>query len=255
MIKVNSSILKALSSNELRVWEYIEKNTKNILNMNLQELANSTFVSTTTIIRLCKKLGLEGFNELKYNLKKYKQEEISPDLSLALNGLLSSSLDELKFTVNNISMENINKTVDYLSSNKTIHLFAKGLSEMPFNYMYNILLSVDRYYYQYDDPPLMLITASQMTDNDVLIIGSCQGSTEPIIKAAITAKKQGATVIAITSNMESILAKTADIVFYAKTEKRYLHNIDIMSRLNLSFIIETIINCYLNRMNLHKIKK
>ena len=93
--------------------------------MNLQELANSTFVSTTTIIRLCKKLGLEGFNELKYNLKKYKQEEISPDLSLALNGLLSSSLDELKFTVNNISMENINKTVDYLSSNKTIHLLQK----------------------------------------------------------------------------------------------------------------------------------
>ena len=69
------------------------------------------------------------------------RKKISPDLSLALNGLLSSSLDELKFTVNNISMENIDKTVDYLSSNKTIHLFAKGLSEMPFNYMYNILLA------------------------------------------------------------------------------------------------------------------
>ena len=35
MIKVNSSILKALSSNKLRVWEYIKK-YKNILNMNLK---------------------------------------------------------------------------------------------------------------------------------------------------------------------------------------------------------------------------
>lgn len=46
-----------------------------------------------------------------------------------------------------------------------------------------------------------------MDENDVFIIGSFGGSTDPIVKAVEISKNNTGTVIAITSNPNSELAK------------------------------------------------
>ncbi len=55
-----------------------------------------------------------------------------------------------------------------------------------------------------------------MDENDVFIIGSFGGSTDPIVKAVEISKNNTGTVIAITSNPNSELAKKADIVLIGK---------------------------------------
>ncbi|XCY70880.1 SIS domain-containing protein [Streptococcus iniae] len=47
---------------------------KSAYSYNIQEIADSCHVSTTSVFRLCKKLGLTGFSELKAVLKYAKQE-------------------------------------------------------------------------------------------------------------------------------------------------------------------------------------
>lgn len=253
MINFNLPENEKLTSNEERVLEYIEKNTKEFTKLTLKELGEKTFVSPPTILRLCKKLGFTGLNDFKYNIKQKFLNEKTPqedDSYLELNGIISSFLSDIKETYENISIKNIERITELLCSKKVIHLFSRGLSEMPFSYLYDMLLSVNRYCIQYQSPPLIKIKSEQMTKDDILFIGSSQGITEPIISVAKKAKENGAFVISITSNSNSQLNNIADITFLVKSQKRYLNNIDLISRMNIFYIIDLIINSYFNKLNL-----
>lgn len=249
MLGITEENKKNFTFNELNVWEYIEKNPKNILKINIQKLAKITFTSPSTIVRMCKKIGLEGFNNLKYKIKS--ELENSKNSSLALEGLLSDQLSFIKEMISTLSIKDLEKVVELLCEDKKIHIFARGLTEMPFSYMYNILLSVDKYCIQYKDPPIILAATSQMSSEDILIIGSSQGMTEAVINPAKKAKEKGATVIVITSNKDSQLVKIADIVLLENTSKRYFQSIDITSRMNITIIVEIILNMYLSKLSLN----
>ena len=64
------SQVESLNETETYVYNYVIKNTKKVLNESIRELANDTHVSTATVMRFCKKMGCEGFTELKYRLKE-----------------------------------------------------------------------------------------------------------------------------------------------------------------------------------------
>lgn len=64
------SQVESLNETETYVYNYVIKNTKKVLDESIRELANDTHVSTATVMRFCKKMGCEGFTELKYRLKE-----------------------------------------------------------------------------------------------------------------------------------------------------------------------------------------
>lgn len=64
------SQVESLNETETYVYNYVVKNTKKVLDESIRELANNTHVSTATVMRFCKKMGCEGFTELKYRLKE-----------------------------------------------------------------------------------------------------------------------------------------------------------------------------------------
>ena len=70
MLEFTYSQVESLNETETYVYNYVVKNTKKVLNESIRELANDTHVSTATIMRFCKKMGCEGFTELKYRLKE-----------------------------------------------------------------------------------------------------------------------------------------------------------------------------------------
>lgn len=70
MLEFPYSQVESLNETETYVYNYVVKNTKKVLNESIRELANDTHVSTATIMRFCKKMGCEGFTELKYRLKE-----------------------------------------------------------------------------------------------------------------------------------------------------------------------------------------
>ena len=58
-------VIQSLNNLELSLYEYIMKNNKKVIYMRIRELADEAHVSTTTILRFCKKLNCEGFSEYK----------------------------------------------------------------------------------------------------------------------------------------------------------------------------------------------
>lgn len=68
-----------LSHNEQIIAKYILKHPHEVLNMNSSQLAKACFVSTATIYRLCDKLNLSGFSELKVKISSSLQNYLKSD--------------------------------------------------------------------------------------------------------------------------------------------------------------------------------
>ena len=51
---------------ELTVVHYMKENLDKVIHMSIQELAKQTYSSNSTIIRICKKLGMAGFRRPRY---------------------------------------------------------------------------------------------------------------------------------------------------------------------------------------------
>ena len=74
-----------MNATEIKILQYIIKNIDEIQKITVKELSQRLFVSKTTIINLAKKLGYEGFSELRFFLKNISerktenQEEYIPE--------------------------------------------------------------------------------------------------------------------------------------------------------------------------------
>ena len=65
----NYEIIQSLNDLELSLYRYIMKNSEKVIYMRIRELADEAHVSTTTILRFCKKVNCQGYSEFKVKLK------------------------------------------------------------------------------------------------------------------------------------------------------------------------------------------
>lgn len=244
--------LYLLNENEKTILSYIDNHGSQVSRMNIQELADAVYVSTATIVRLCKKLGLSGFNDLKYEIRQsiLAQEEHG-DTSLDLKGILSRSLSAMRQMEEQVNTPGFEQVIHRLCGEGNLFLFARGLTYMPMNYMYNMLLSVDRNCILYMDPPLMYNATTQMDSGDMAVIASSGGVTKEVVKAAEMVKDSGAFLAVLSSTEETPLRELADACFLCPSPKRRFHDVDLNSRMPIAFMTELILNSYLARLNLN----
>ena len=94
-----------LKPTEMAIYNYINANLDKVIYMRIRELADATYVSTTTILRFCKKFGCQGYADFKSQLYHYAK-------SIKENNTLIQSLDQTIFTEflrNQIFKENLGK--------------------------------------------------------------------------------------------------------------------------------------------------
>lgn len=60
--------ISTLNELEIMVYNFIVEHTDEISKMSIQELAQRTHVSTTTVLRFCRSLGFAGYAEFKLRL-------------------------------------------------------------------------------------------------------------------------------------------------------------------------------------------
>ena len=67
--------LSTLNGLELMVYNYVIKNKDKVMYMTIRELADAADVSTTTILRFCKKMNCSGYSEFRIRFKLYIEQE------------------------------------------------------------------------------------------------------------------------------------------------------------------------------------
>ena len=84
--------LQTYNDLEMLVYSYIMEHKEEVKYMTIRELADAVHVSTSTILRFCKKTGCDGYSEFKVKFKQFlaedKKEKQAAPFSFERRGLL-----------------------------------------------------------------------------------------------------------------------------------------------------------------------
>ncbi|WP_085061510.1 MurR/RpiR family transcriptional regulator [Clostridium butyricum] len=98
-----------------QIIEYIRKNKDKVLSQSIQDTAEQLYTVPNTIVRLSRKLGYNGFSELKFELKKEQEgRNSSSQIRFDSEEFISENIVK---TMNMVDKEVIKKTI---KKNKTI---------------------------------------------------------------------------------------------------------------------------------------
>lgn len=126
-----------LTPTENQLAQYILQNKEQIEKLSIQNLSEKTFVSKSAIHRFCKKIGVDGFNELKVRLVQDIIEESKGESQIDVNfpfessdsqGIIAKKLLKLyeasiADTYNSIDLEALNKSVKLLHNADIIDIY------------------------------------------------------------------------------------------------------------------------------------
>ena len=119
-------MIKSFNQLEMDVYNYIISNEEKVVYMKVRELAEEVHVSTTTILRFCKKVGCEGYSEFRLKLK----QEVNSKEQKKINMDLTAVKDFFERVQTQAFAENIQEAVKLLTKASSIIFVGVGNSSI-----------------------------------------------------------------------------------------------------------------------------
>ena len=205
---------------EKRIADYILAHPDAMMDITIAELAQQAKSSEITVSRFCKKLGFSGLQSLKIALASTRKEtpenylEIRPDdgYDTVTAKVFQSIIDGLSDTRRLLDPDACAAAVAALAHARRINVYGFGNSATVCRDIETRLLRFGLVVQAYSDSHQQVTSAALLTRDDVVLAVSHTGATRELLESVRIAKKNGATILAITSHATSELARTADIV-------------------------------------------
>jgi len=159
-----------LTTTEKRIAEYILNHLATIPAINVDELAKKTYTSHSSVIRLAKKMGYEGFRDFRVAISAiahsnlYREEQVDANFPF----LPQDSTQEIAKKMADLAVDTVKKTyaqldhdilaasADLLAKAERIFLFAQGDSQIRGRSFQNKLVKINKF----------LIVADEYSDED-----------------------------------------------------------------------------------------
>ena len=186
----------------------------------IREVAEEAGVSEALVVKVSKKLGFDGFKEIKAALIGYRSgssadlyDEISSDddLDTVASKVFRTSIQALEETRAILDIEGIERTAKVLARAEKVDIYGVGGSAQIARDIAHKFLRIGRRIAVFDDPHMMNMSASVLDAADAVIAVSHSGNSEAVLAAAELARNNAATVIALSNYARSPLADIADI--------------------------------------------
>ena len=111
-----------LNENDLYIWQYILHHKNECQKMSINDLAHQCNVSHTSILRFAKKIGLEGFSELKFHLKIDSQQWLDFDRE-AIQETYQDFNDTMQMMIN----RDFTKIMEMIDNAQRIFVYGTGV--------------------------------------------------------------------------------------------------------------------------------
>lgn len=175
------------------------------LKINIRDVAAKSYVSTTTIIKLAKKMGYGGYSELIFSLRNaiynYEHQVSSIDLDSLLETVNQSAIDLL---VNDL----------YTFRHDKIYIVGLGFSTVATSYMIKRLAMVN--ILAYDGSPIDTLIGD-VTPSLVIFL-SKSGETDDLIQIAKRSLSYHHKITVITTSPKSTMVELAHDSFIIKSQ-------------------------------------
>ncbi|WP_282808241.1 SIS domain-containing protein [Hafnia alvei] len=218
--------LSQLNATERRIAEWLITKGNIDEKTSLRQVSLALGVSDPLLVKVAKKVGYSGFRELRSALNSYfallpyeKEEEVSEhdDINTVLDKVFSNSIQALKEARSVADAGVIEKAAEVVFHAKRVIIFGVGGSASVGKDFEHKLLRIGIISQAYDDAHLMLMAASQLNENDVVITISQSGDTKEILSATHAARRCGAKIVCITNDDSSPLSQGSDLSIFSPT--------------------------------------
>ena len=232
--------------------KYIKENIEYVSYMPISQIAKESNIGEATITRFSKEMGFSSLQDFKVTLaqeisinNKSKTiinsniENDEPAIDTAKK-LLSSNITTLEKTVDLINNQDIHNCANMIINARRIYFVGIGYSGIiaqDSNYKF---MRIGLNCMSFDSSHTMIMMASIMEAEDLLIAISHTGETDAIIKTVELAKQNNVNIISITQNQESKLKDRSDINLAYVSEETILETGSISSKLAQIFLLDLI---------------
>ncbi len=250
------SIYDDLKAAERRAVEMLLNNPDEVPGLTIGEYARRAGCSEATVVRLAKRLGYDGYPQLKRAIVEEPEdsylgdfESITPDDEplVVIQKVVDSAVSGLRDTVEVIDQEAYLRAVDAIDSAKKIVFCGLGDG-------YPVALVASQRFDRVGQPswaPIdadqQLILASNLGAGNVFVAISHSGRSSTILDALDAASRSGATCVAITNFPGSPIAREADIVLQTAVFTTDWNGEIVSKRIAQMAVVESLFANYLIR--------
>jgi DNA-binding MurR/RpiR family transcriptional regulator len=243
------------SKTEKKVADFLMQNPSQILNLYITDLAERCGTSEATIVRFAKRLGFEGYQQLRIAIaqdtesrpinENISQSDRAGSIFQKVCDDIYCSLEKTKKAIDSDSLERCCNAI--LTADNILVCGLGNSSSIAIDASHKIFrLGLNAH--AYTDNHLQAIAAAHTNEKSVLIGISHSGESKDIIQAMQIAKQNGATTIAITNFGKSPIAKASDIILHTVSDETNYRILGLSSRIAQLAIIDTIYSCLVCRL-------
>lgn len=226
-----------LSSTENEVALYIQNHRHTVCKMSIHELAKETYSSTSTILRLCKKLGFEGFSDFKIALNSelsktenkatidnldfpFQQDDTYENIVDNIFKLYTTSITE---AIENFDLENMRIITKHLYDASIIDIYGQGSSRASADEFKEKMQRLGKTICIEAGYTEQIHQAINSDHTHYAIVISHSGNNLENLKIINILKKKQIPMLGITNNKDTYLARAAqDNIYTEVSEARSL---------------------------------
>ncbi|KXU45142.1 SIS domain protein [Candidatus Stoquefichus sp. KLE1796] len=246
------------SESEKEIARYILNHGDDVLSMSVKELAKNTYTSPATIVRLCKKIGLEGYNDFKIKYSAELQYDLHHSNRIDVNfpfekkdthpmichKLASLSEEVIADTIKLIDFDQLEKIVDLLYQSHDIDIYGSGnslLAAMSFQHkMMRIARNVNLKALHGEQ----VFLSYNSDEKRIAVIISYSGETHDLIQIAQILKEKKTPIIVLTSIGDNHLSHYADYILnIGSREKIFTKIAPFASQVSMEYLLNVIFSC------------
>ena len=224
---------KGLTNTEAAVLDYIIAHIDTVLSQGVRGVARANFTSTSTIMRLAKKMGYAGFVDMCYKLRPLMEMPDQTDQEDAdfLNSFGAAPL------LNYNTYTQVKRCAAQIirQQDRTIFVYGTGFSGTVGEYFYLKLINMGKHCLFASGRDSIGIFENSL-DHMGMFFGISKSGETPFVRDKIkTAKENGVFTVAITGNHDNSVGQFADIWFQVED----LYKLDDLNVMPNTFFPQT----------------
>lgn len=238
------SYYPSLSKSEKKVADHIKNQKEKFIYQSIQEVAHDAKVGEATVLRFCRRVGFEGFRDMKLYIAK----ENTPIRLKSKENYTDEVVKNFQYTIQEtysaINQENLKEVAELIKKSYRVFLYGIGASSNAVLDMKSRLLRYGKVVYTVTDSHYQMMNSSVLNEEDLVIAFSISGVTQDIIDSVNLAKKNKSKIVAITNHILSPLSSLADICILTAGRESPIDGGSLTGRLSQMLVIDLLCTSY-----------
>lgn len=251
--------MNSLTAKEQILAQFIIDFPSDVIQMSINELAQACGTSISTVVRLCKSAGYNGYKafcrELSVDLDRSQTissddyADIRPGDSIEsiMNTVCANDIRAIENTLSVLKIDELEKAVAAIAEAKRVDFYGVAVSGNVAMDACNKFVRINKISMSTPDPHQQILNASLLKPEDAAVLISYSGNTKDILETADVVKQSGATLISLTKYSRNPLAKSADICLYSSSSETLIRSGPMGSRIGQLAVIDVLYTAVASR--------